>query len=87
MVLSAAFQEPLTDVKSHVAALLEKVVVAQGRYLGPDSRTAMICARRDGDLSPLADFSFAHAANADLLVQTAEYIERNPCENFDMKRE
>lgn len=46
VVLSAAFQEPLTNVKSLIAALLEKVVVAQGRYLGKDSRTAIICARQ-----------------------------------------
>lgn len=87
VVLSAAFQEPLTNVKSLIAALLEKDVVADGRYLGKDSQTAILCARQQGDLSPLADFAFAHAANADLLVQTAEGINRIPCENFKMQRD
>lgn len=87
VVLSGTYREPLTKVKSLIAALLEKVIVAQGRYLGKDSRTAIICARQQGELSPLDDFAFAEAANADLLVQQQDTINRIPCDNFDFKRE
>ena len=86
VVLSGAYQEPLTTVRSLVTALLEKVVVAQGRYLGKDSTTAIICARCDGDLLQLADTAFADAANADLFVQSSTVINRIPCDNFEMQR-
>ena len=34
----------------------------------------------------LIDYSFTNATNGDLLIQTADGIERIACENFDMKR-
>ena len=86
VVISSNRQEPFVAMPDMLAALMESVVVAQGRYLGKDSQTAIICARQQGDLCPFADFAFAHAANADLLVQTAEGINRIPCENFAMQR-
>lgn len=87
VVVSPATQQPLVAMPDMLAALMDTVVVAEGRYLGKDSQTAIICARHDGDLIPLADFAFADAANVDLLVQTNEGISRIPCENFEMRRE
>lgn len=87
VVVSPTRQEPLATLPDMLAALMETVAVAEGRYLGKESKTAIICARQDGDLSKLADYAFANASNADLLIQSKEKFERNPCKNFDFKRE
>ena len=87
VVVSPARQEPLVAMPDMLAALMETVVVAEGRYLGKDSKTAIICASQDGDLSKLTDYAFANGTNADLLNKSKEAIERTPCENFDFKRE
>lgn len=86
VVVSPARQEPLLAMPDMLAALMETVVIAEGRYLGNDSKTTIICARQDGDLSELADFAFANGANADLLIQSKEIIKSISCENFDFKR-
>lgn len=88
VVINTAYQELLTNVKSLISALLEKVVVAQGRYLGEDSKVAVCYARSSqSEILAMADFAFTNAHNADLLVETDDGIHRLPCEHFDLKRE
>ncbi len=74
------------------AALMETVVVAEARYLGPDSDTIICFARLDKDLKfetrnlKLIGYAFSEAKNGDLLLQGKDGIERKPCENFEMRR-
>lgn len=77
-----------------LAALMETVVVAEARYLGPDSDTSICCARLDVDLNlkletrnlKLIGYALSEAKNGDLLLQGTDGIERKPCENFEMRR-
>ncbi|MBR1461789.1 MAG: polysaccharide biosynthesis protein [Prevotella sp.] len=80
-----------SDMPALLAALMETVVVAEARYLGPDSATVICCARMEGNLRPetwnvkLIDYAFENAVNGDLLIQGNDGIERKPCENFEMR--
>lgn len=87
VVVSPTHQEPLATLPDKLAALMETVAVAEGRYLGKESKTAIICARQDGNISELADYAFANGSNADQLIQSKENIKSIPCDNFDFKRE
>lgn len=85
VVISPAYQESLTGVKSLIAALLEKVVVAQGRFLGEKSKSAILCSRAiQSESLELADFAFENAFNGDLIFKTEAGIQRIPCEHFDL---
>lgn len=87
VVVSPTRQVPLATLPDMITDLMETVVIAEGRYLGKESKTAIVCARQDGDLCELADYAFAKGTNADLMVQSKEIIERNSCDDFDFKRE
>lgn len=71
---------------------METVVVAEARYLGPDSDAIICFARLDKDLKletrnlKLIGNAFSEAKNGDLLLQGTDGIERKPCENFEMRR-
>ena len=85
VVISPAYQESLTGVKSLIAALLEKVVVAQGRFLGEKSKSAILCSLAiQSESLELADFAFENAFNGDLIFKTEAGIQRIPCEHFDL---
>ena len=89
-------EEPETggtpSMPAMLAALMQIVVVAEARYLGPDSDTSICSARLDKDLKletrnfKLIGYAFSEAKNGDLLLQGTNSIERKPCENFEMRR-
>ena len=92
VVLGLAYMEPLSDTRSLIAALQEKIVVAQA-HQGQNSSTA-ICYTRMGQVLDtetfdlkLIDFSIKNATNGDLLIQKDDGMECIMCENLDMKRE
>lgn len=87
VVISPDRQESLEKMPDMLAAMMETVVVAEGRYLGKDSEVTICCARINGNLGELTDFAFAKAVNGDLLVKTVDGFHRIPCEHFDLKRE
>ena len=86
VVISPNRQEPLEKMSDMLAALMETVVLAEGRYLGKDSSVTICCSRINGNLRDLADHAFEKAVNGDLFVQTHEGINRFPCENYEMQR-
>ena len=80
------------STRNLLAALLEKVVIAQARLQGQDSPTAICCARAYNelnlgtwDLEPV-DFTFTEGRNGDLVIKEGNGCCRIPCENFEMKR-
>lgn len=86
VVVSPSRPEPLEKMPDMLAALMEAVVVAEGRYLGKDAKTAIICIRHDGAFIDLVDYSFGNASNADLIVQNKVAFRCVPCESFDFSR-
>ena len=84
VVISPNRQEPLEKMPDMLAALMETVVVAEGRYLGKNSAVTICCARIKGHLGELADFAFEKADNCDLLMKTNDRIQCIPCEHFDL---
>ena len=60
VVVGQDYSEPLSDTRSLIAALLEKVVVAQGCHQNEKDDTSICYVRpMDGDNSGLVDISFA----------------------------
>lgn len=68
-----------------LAALLEKVVIAQGRYQMKGTKTTVCCAHMDGDVTALVDYAFAHANNADLVLKQQDGYCCQPCDNPDFE--
>lgn len=59
VVLGQPYDEPLSDSRSIIAALLEKVVDAQGRHQSEDNSTVICNVRPTGeDLLLLVDEAF-----------------------------
>lgn len=87
VVLSPAHNEPLYKTPDLLAALLEKVVVAQGRYQKKGAKTTVCCARIDNDVIGMVDYSFTHAKNADLVVNHSGSYQCQPCYNPDFDRD
>ena len=81
-----------SSMPAMLAALMETVVVAEARYLGPDSDTSICSARLDKALKletrnlKLMGYAFSEAKNGDLLLHGKEGVERIPCENFGKRR-
>ena len=91
-----------SSVNCLLAALLEKVVIAQARYQGQDSPTAICCVRLWNDLKPETwrsalplgssknlkpmDFAFAEGQNGDLVEQNGGAYHRIPCPNPGFER-
>ena len=69
VVLTPAYNEQLYTTPDLLAALLEKIVVAQGRYQKKGAKTTVCCARMDNDTIELIDYAFAEAKNGDLVKQ------------------
>lgn len=69
IVLSPAYNEPLYQTPDLLAALLEKVVVAQGRYQKMDAKTTVCCARMGNYDQELIGYAFDDAKNGDLLLK------------------
>ena len=69
VVLSPTYNEPLYKTPDLLAALLEKIVVAQGRYQKKGAKTTVCCARMDNDTIELIDYAFAKEKNGDLVKQ------------------
>ena len=92
VVVSLARKDSLIDLPAMLAALLEIVVEAEARYLGPDSATDICCSRLTMHYAPstlhqLADFAFEAAANGDIIVLQIDGLERIPCRIIEMRRE
>lgn len=87
VVLSPAHNEPLYKTPDLLAALLEKVVVAQGRYLKKGAKTTVCSARIDNDVIGLVDYSFAHANNGDLVVKENNSYCCQSCYNPGFERD
>lgn len=87
VVLSPTYKEPLFKTPDLLAALLEKVVVAQGRYQKKDAKTTVCCARMDNDVIGLADFTFDEAKNGDLVLKQEKGYYCKQCYNPDFERD
>ena len=87
VILSPAYKEPLYKTPDLLAALLEIVVVAQGRYQKNGAKTTVSCARIDNDVIGLIDYSFAHANNGDLVVNQEGCHQCKPCYNPGFERD
>lgn len=87
VVLSPAYNEPLYQTPVLLAALLEKVVVAQGRYQKKGAKTTVCCTRMDNDTIELIDFAFEKANNGDLVVKENNSYCCQPCYNPSFERD
>lgn len=87
VVLIPAYKEPLYKTPDLLAALLEKVVVAQGRYQKKDAETTICCARKGNDTTALIDFALEKANNGDLVVKENNSYCCQPCYNPSFERD
>ena len=87
VVLTPVYKEPLYKTPDLLAALLEKVVIAQGRYQKKDAKTRICCTRKEGDVLGLVDYAIAHANNADLVVNHNGGYQCQPCYNPGFERD
>ena len=87
VILSPTYKEPLFKTPDLLAALLEKVVVAQGRYQKKDAKTTICCARMDKDVIDLVDYAFAEAKNGDLVLKEKDCYCCKPCYNPGFERD
>ena len=87
VVLSPAYKEPLYNTPDLLAALLEKVVVAQGRYQKKDAKTTICCARIEDVVLSLIDYAFAEAKNGDLVLKQENGYYSHPCYNPGFERD
>lgn len=87
VVLTPAYNEQLYTTPDLLAALLEKVVIAQGRYQKKDAKTTVCCARMDNDVIGLVDFTFDEAKNGDLVLKQEKGYYCKQCYNPDFERD
>lgn len=87
VVLSPTYNEPLYKTPDLLAALLEKIVVAQGRYQKKGAKTTVCCARMDNDTIELIDYAFAKEKNGDLVKQQDGGYFCQPCYNPGFERD
>lgn len=87
VVLSPAYNEPLYQTPDLLAALLEKVVVAQGRYQKKGAKTTVCCARMDNDTIELIDYAFAEAKNGELVLKQGSGCYCQSCYNPGFERD
>ena len=87
VILIPTYEEPLYRTPDLLAALLEKVVVAQGRYQKKGAKTTVCCARMDNDTIELIDYAFAEAKNGELVLKQESGYYCNPCYNPGFERD
>lgn len=87
VILVPTYNEPLYQTPDLLAALLEKVVVAQGRYQKKGAKTTVCCARMDNDTIELIDYAFAEAKNGDLVLKKDRGYYFQPCYNPGFERD
>ena len=87
VVLSPAYKGPLYKTSELLAALLEKIVIAQGRYQKKGAKTTICCARMDDDVTALVNYAFAEAKNGDLVLKQDGGFYCTPCYNPGFKRD
>lgn len=87
VVVGPDYQKPLVDLPDMFAALIETVVVAEGRYLGKKSPSAIIYASGYSNLGQIVDYAFCNGINADRIAQADSVIQRFPCLDFSFRRE
>lgn len=87
VVLAPDYKEPLYQTPDLLSVLLEKVVIAQGRYQKKGTKTTISCARKDNDVKGLIDYVFAEANNGDLIVNHSGSYQCQPCYNSDFERD
>lgn len=87
VILSPTYKEPLFKTPDLLAALLEKVVIAQGRYQKKGAKTTVCCARIDNEIIGLVDFAFAEAKNGDLVLKQENGYCCKPCYNPGFERD
>lgn len=87
VVLSPAHLEPHYKTPDLLAALLEKVVIAQGRYQKKGAKSTVCCARKGNDITTLIDFAFEKANNGDLVVKENNIYCCQSCYNPSFERD
>ena len=87
VVLTPDYKGPLYQTLDLLAALLEKVVIAQGRYQKKDAKTTICCARMEDDVLGVIDYAFAEAYNGGLVLKTSVGYSCRPCYNPDFERD
>lgn len=87
VVLTPSYKKPLYNTPDLLAALIEKVVVAQCRYQMKDTKTLICCARMDSDVIGLVNYSLAGAKNGDLVLKQDGGYYSYPCYNPDFERD
>lgn len=89
LVIGNTLQEPLVSTPDLLSAMLEKIVVAQGRYQENDSKTS-ICYVRLGvedDVVEIIDFALKEAQNGDTVAKQANGFVIIPCYNPGFERD
>lgn len=87
VVLTPAYNEQLYTTPDLLAALLEKIVVAQGRYQKKGAKSTVCCARKGNDTTALIDFALEKANNGDLVVKENNSYCCQPCYNPSFERD
>ncbi|MBP1539300.1 MAG: hypothetical protein ILA29_02985 [Prevotella sp.] len=89
LVFGNAPKEPLVSTPDLLSAMLEKIVVSQGRYLGKDSKTSICHIRLESedDVLAVTDFALAEAKNGDIVAKQGKGFERIPCYNPGFERD
>lgn len=89
VVLSPLHTEPLVDIPSMLAVLMEKVVLAQGNELLKNKNTAIVCARMEekSDVSGLVDYAFNEAQNGEHVLKQNGTFVIIPCQNPAFERD
>lgn len=83
VVIGQDYVEPLSDAHNLILALLEKVVVAQGRHQSEKDDTSISYVRlKGGGVLELVDTAFAEAHNGDVLINEDGEICCVPCTYF-----
>ena len=87
VVLTPAYNEQLYTTPDLLAALLEKIVVAQGRYQKKGAKSTVCCARKGNDTTALIDFALEKANNGDLVEKESNGYQCQPCYNPGFERD
>lgn len=89
LVSGNILKEPLVSTPDLLSAMLEKIVVAQGRYQEKDSKTSICYVRLEAedDVHAITDFALTEAQNGDIVTKQADCFERILCYNPGFERD